>query len=59
MKLTTAITLCLAAATQVSALASPSRWLDSVIAHTGEPVGEEIDYNGCKTLLSILQATNQ
>lgn len=49
MKFTTAITLCLSAALQVSAF-TVSGWLDSVIAHEGEPVGEEIDYNGRKTL---------
>jgi hypothetical protein len=44
MKLTTTIALCLGVAQQALAFQG---WIDSTIAHTGEPVGKEIDYDGC------------
>jgi hypothetical protein len=51
MKLATTIALCLAAARQAAAF---QEWIDATIAHEGDPVGEEIDYDGCKTHLAHL-----
>ena len=45
MKLITTISLLLYTASQVAAV---SKWLDATIAHTGDPIGEEIDDDGCK-----------
>ncbi|KAK0390564.1 hypothetical protein NLU13_0068 [Sarocladium strictum] len=49
MKLATTLALCLGIAQQASAFQD---WIDRTIAHTGEPIGKEIDYNGLTLYVS-------
>ncbi|KAL2209577.1 alpha/beta-hydrolase [Sarocladium strictum] len=56
MKLTTTIALCLGVAQQALAFQG---WIDSTIAHTGEPVGKEIDYDGLTLYVSKAKHTKK